>query len=206
MDHSILKKIAKKQIKGKIGILFVISLIMTGILMPINYILGEKNILSSIFLAPVFYFSHTVIYLNISKGISPDVEDAFIGFRNYWSVIKLNLIKGLFIFLWSLIFIIPGIIKAIEYSMAEYILAENPEMSALDCLNESSSMMEGHKLEYFRLAISFIGWFLLGVITLCIGLIWIEPYISTTFSNYYLSLKQENIKYYEEAQADNNIS
>lgn len=96
---------------------------------------------------------------------------------------------GLLGFLWSLLFFIPGIVKGYSYSMSVYILAENKGKSALECINESKKLTQGHKMELFLLDLSFIGWFLLGVLTLGIGFIWIEPYRQATIANAYQSLK-----------------
>ena len=104
----------------------------------------------------------------------------------------MNFLVGLFTFLWSLLFIIPGIIKAYSYSMSLYILAENKGKPALECINESMAMTEGHKMDLFVLGLSFIGWGLLCAITFGIAGIWVAPYMEATFANAYNSLKPVN--------------
>lgn len=81
------------------------------------------------------------------------------------------LIMYVYIFLWSLLFLIPGIIKAYSYAMTPYILAEHPELSVNEAIDRSRAMMKGHKFDYFFLQLSFIGWMLLSIITLGVGLI-----------------------------------
>ena len=120
---------------------------------------------------------------------TPTVTDAFSGFDDFWSAFKVNFFVGLFTFLWSLLFIIPGIVKSFSYSMSTYILAENKGKKALECIKESKEMTNGHKGELFVLGLSFIGWYLLGCITLGIAFIWILPYMSATYANAYQSLK-----------------
>ena len=99
------------------------------------------------------------------------------------------LLVAVFTLLWSLLLYIPGIIKAISYSMSFYILAENPEMSAREALNESKKIMHGHKMDYFVLALSFIPWILLVMITFGIAAIWVAPYMQLTITNFYHSIK-----------------
>lgn len=99
------------------------------------------------------------------------------------------LLIGIFIFLWSLLLIIPGIIAAYRYSMAFYILNDNPKMGAMDALRESKKMMVGYKGKLFFLSLSFIGWTILSVLTLGIGFLWLIPYMNTTTANFYQNLK-----------------
>ena len=101
---------------------------------------------------------------------------------------------GLFIFLWSLLFIIPGIIKSISYAMTPYILADCPDVKVRDALKLSMKMMKGHKMEYFILGLSFIGWILLSVVTAgLVNVFYTGPYMGSTFAAYYLALKKEAV-------------
>ncbi|MBR1507008.1 MAG: DUF975 family protein [Eubacterium sp.] len=114
------------------------------------------------------------------------------GFKNghYKNVMKTMFMKDLFIFLWSLLFIIPGIIKTYEYYMVDYILTENPDMDWHDALEQSKQMMYGNKFDTFILELSFFGWALLGVLTCGILLIfYVNPYMLATFAELYHSLR-----------------
>lgn len=192
MNRIELKTAAKEQIKGKIGILFVITLIIGAISglasMLLNLIPGG-GLVAAIIITPAFALSITRIYLNLLAGVSPDVKDSFTGFDDFWSAFKVNFLVGLFTFLWSLLFVIPGIVKAYSYSMALYILAENKGKPALECINESKAMTEGYKMDLFVLGLSFIGWFMLCGITFGIAYIWVGPYMQATLANAYKSLK-----------------
>ena len=137
----------------------------------------------------ILFLTVTCIYLNVVAGNTPTVKDAFSGFDDFWSAFKVNFLMGLFTFLWSLLFFIPGIIKSIAYSMSLYILAENKGKPALECIGESQAMTKGHKKELFVLALSFFGWGILCFITFGIASIWVVPYINTTYANAYQSLK-----------------
>lgn len=100
----------------------------------------------------------------------------------------LNLLTGLFVMLWSFLLIIPGIIAALSYSQATFLMLDDPELSALDAIRQSKALMRGHKGEYFTLCLSFFGWLLLSGLTLGILGIWLEPYMTVTQANYYNSL------------------
>ena len=94
-------------------------------------------------------------------------------------------------FLWSLLLLIPGMIKACAYSQTMYILAEDRHISPMAALKKSQRMMKGHKMEYFLLSLSFVGWAILGVFTLGILWIWLVPYINTAAANFYRSVKSQ---------------
>lgn len=192
MNRAALKANAKSQIKGKIGILFLIALIIGLISGAAGFILGlipGGAILASIIITPAFALSTVRVYLMLLGNKTPTVADAFSGFDDFWSAFKVTFLVGLFTYLWSLLFIVPGIVKGISYSMSTYILAENKGKKALECIKESKEMTNGHKGELFVLGLSFIGWYLLGCITLGIAFIWIVPYMSATYANAYQSLK-----------------
>jgi uncharacterized membrane protein len=109
----------------------------------------------------------------------------------------LILLQAIFIILWSLLLIIPGIIASLRYSQSLYILIDNPDMKASAAINRSKEMMQGQKWKYFLLHLSFIGWYLLCIPTFGIGLLWLMPYVYTTQASFYDDLR---IKY-EEQQA-----
>ena len=188
MNRAELKAKAKEQIKGNIGTLFVMMLIVGLVGGLLNLIPGIGTI-ASLLLTPAFSISIVRAYLTLTKGGTIAIGDVFSGFDDFWSAFKVQFFMGLFTFLWALLFYIPGIVKGLSYSMAPYILAENKGKAALECINESKAMTNGHKMDLFVLGLSFIGWFLLGAITLGIAYIWIVPYMSATFANAYNSLK-----------------
>ena len=101
----------------------------------------------------------------------------------------LGIMSGLFVALWSLLFVIPGIIKSYAYSMAFYIRADHPEYNWKQCLQESVRITDGHKMELFVLDLSFIGWYFVGSLCLGIGTLWVAPYHETTKALYYEAYK-----------------
>lgn len=184
-----LKALAKQQIKGNIGMLFLISLIISVITSAASAIIPAAGAIVAVIVTPAFTISLLRVYLNLAKGKVPEVKDTFAGFDDFWTGFKTSFLVGLFTFLWSLLLYVPGIIKAISYSQAMLIVAENPKISAREAINRSKEMMEGHKMDYFVLSLSFIGWILLGCITLGIAFIWVTPYMQATLINFYNDLK-----------------
>ncbi|WP_114166847.1 DUF975 family protein [Exiguobacterium sp. TNDT2] len=131
------------------------------------------------------------LVLSVSRGEQPGVSKLFEPFKTgYVKHVLAPFFMGLFIFLWSLLLIIPGIIKAFSYSLTYYILRDEPELSALEAITESRRLMDGHKMDAFKLVLSFIGWFFVGVLTLGIGFLYVYPYFTTTYATFYDSIRQ----------------
>lgn len=111
------------------------------------------------------------------------------GFKIYWRAIGGTLLVAVFTFLWSLLLVIPGIIKAYSYSMTPYILIDNPELSVREAIRKSQRMMVGQKFNLFWLQLSFIGWFILACLTGGIGFLWFVPYYQTSQAVFYQNLR-----------------
>ena len=132
-----------------------------------------------------------IFLLNTIRGAAACFGNLLDGFGIFFRIILLSLLQWLFITLWTLLFIVPGIIAAYRYRQATYIMLDHPEMSVLQCISESKRMMKGHKWELFVLDLSFIGWSFLALIPY-IGYavqVWTLPYISTTLALYYEALR-----------------
>lgn len=126
--------------------------------------------------------------LNVSRGRPSGMRDLADGFSMTFKVFAAAFLQGLFITLWSMLLIVPGIIAAYRYRQTFYIMLDDPNKSALQCIRESKEMMKGHKMELFVLDLSFIGWMLLIALSAGILGIWIYPYIETTYAMYYNDL------------------
>ncbi|MCL2252878.1 MAG: DUF975 family protein [Lachnospiraceae bacterium] len=110
--------------------------------------------------------------------------------KAYMNIVKIQFLRGLFTLGWTLLFIIPGIIKGLEYRMIPYILAENPEISSVEAFNRSREMMTGHKWNAFVLDLSFLGWHILGLFTCFIlTIFYVNPYQQLTNAELYEALK-----------------
>lgn len=117
----------------------------------------------------------------------------FYGFTcgSYINVVKIMFLRELKIFLWSLLFIIPGIIKSYEYCMVPYILAENPDISSEKAFAISKQMTKGEKWKIFMLELSFIGWIILGTLCCCVGVYFLEPYYEATRAELYQVMREK---------------
>jgi len=122
-----------------------------------------------------------------------DINNILHGFTcgKYLNVVFTNLLVNIFTALWTLLFIIPGIIKGYAYAMTPYILAENPNIKPMQAINLSCRMTKGHKLELFVLGLSFIGWYMLGALAFGIGTAFVVPYDRATHAQFYLALRSE---------------
>lgn len=136
----------------------------------------------------IMLFAGMTIYcLEICQMRKGSVGNLFDGFGMFWRVLLLMILEAIFIYLWMLLLIVPGIIAIYRYRMALYILIDNPELGPLDCLRESKRLMTGHKWELFVLDLSFLGWYLLCLFPP--ASVWVEPYTRITYTNYYLALR-----------------
>ncbi|MBQ5602512.1 MAG: DUF975 family protein [Clostridia bacterium] len=189
MNRKELKTAAKAQIKGNIGILFVISIVVYLISLVPNFIPVIGSLVSVIVVAPALSLGVLRIYIALVGGKKPEVSDVFGGFKDFWIAFKVTFLTGLYTFLWTLLFVIPGYVKMFSYLMANYIIAENPNMGANEAITLSRKMMNGHKMEAFVLLLSFILWFFLVGITFGIAAIYVVPYINATMVNFYNKIK-----------------
>lgn len=204
MNRAELKAQAKAQIKDKIGMLIAITLIIGaisgGVSLLANFIPGGSAI-AAVIITPAFALSTVRVFLMVARGGNPEIKDSFSGFDDFFSAFKVTFLVGLYTFLWSLLFVIPGIIKSYSYSMSMYILADNKGKSARECIRESKEMTEGHKMDLFVLDLSFIGWALLCALTCGIASLWVVPFMSATKANVYESLKPVMEVPFEEAES-----
>ena len=158
--------------------------------------LGVPLTIASVLLSGPFDYAMSRIYLRVAKGDKDvTVSDVFLGFKTCFAEsVILEFMRALFTFLWSLLFIIPGIVKAYSYSMAFFILQESDgKKSWRDCLEESKTLTDGYKSKLFCLDISFLGWYILGLICFGIGVLWVDIYHAEARAHFYEQLKA--IKY-----------
>lgn len=183
------RKIAWEQLRGSYWNVFVNIFIMT---MIVNGIAGVTfGIALLIIMGPVS-IGMIITSLNVIRGKNyNDIGLIFDGFQNNLSR---NILLGLFqifkVFLWSLLFIIPGIIKSYAYSQAFFIAIDYPELTADEVLKKSEEMMKGHKWRLFCLKFSFIGWILLSLFTFGVGMFFLTPYQIQANAVFYEELKE----------------
>ena len=153
--------------------------------------------------AGAFSLSLIKISEKVHSDVAVEIKDLLYGFNDLKRSVFINLLISVYTCLWSLLFIIPGIVKAFSYSMAYYIANDNPELSANECITKSKEMMKGHKMEYFSLMLSYIGWILLSALTLGVLLIWVMPRMQQASYMFYLNIggkkaeaNNENVEIY----------
>lgn len=209
MERVELKNRAKDQLRGNWGIA-IGGVLLAAIFIDLDVIYNiverfglERVTLSvpvnllSIFLGGVISTGLCKLLLNIAtKREKPNVENIFSYFDIYLKTLGLNILISIAVIIGSILFIIPGIIVALMFSQAFFILAEDRSKSITECLSESAEMMKGYKWEFFVLELSFIGWWIVSALTLGTGGLWVAPYQKVTEANFYLNLKVSNKKLY----------
>ena len=222
MTSSELRAVARQNLEGtwgiSVGVALVASLLggsMAGAGSNVNFNVSEENIRN---LPPVFW---TVLLPLVSVAgllslvaliLGGTVElgyakfllkqhdrkelqfsDLFSQFERFGTGFAQKFLRILFIMLWTLLLIIPGIVKGLSYAMTPFILEEHPEMTASQAIKASMQLMDGHKMDLFILGLSFIGWSLLACLTMGIGFLFLNPYMNAAYAAFYrdISRKQE---------------
>lgn len=133
----------------------------------------------------------TWLAMSVARKEQAKIVDLFEPYKIFLKAVGLSIVQSIFLGLWFLLLIIPGIIKSFSYLMTFYILRDEPSIGILDAITRSRQMMDGHKMEAFMLVLSFIGWFLLGLITIGIAFLWVGPYFSVTLAKFYDRIRGE---------------
>ena len=177
------------KLKGKWGtaalIAFVYSLIMGACSALSYFFIGG---IAAFLITGPFALGLAAVALSIMRTEEIEVGQLFGGFKNFGTAFLVSLLNGIFIFLWTLLFIVPGIIKTYSYRLSYYILADNPSMSATGVRKCSITLMRGNKWRLFCLEFSFIGWELLCILTLGILSFWVASYYNAAIAEFYQSL------------------
>ncbi len=186
-DNIILMRDAKASLKGKwalaIGTFLIYSLIVCAF--------GAKpqtGIVSLLISGPMM-LGAAKFSLTMSRGEEARLEQIFDGFKAFGTALATYLLMMLFIVLWMLLLIIPGIIAAMSYSMTFYLLADDHSLRPMDALNKSKQLMDGYKWKLFYLCLRFFLLALLCVLTLGIGFLWLIPYVNITMAKFYDDIK-----------------
>ena len=190
------KQWAKEKVKGKRLTILVVLIILSALS---GYsVVNDKDGLLSSLLSIAMSLLLFIVTVGYAKFMLNFVNDKEYNLNQLWSyfgdwknLATVWIHETIMIFLYFLLLIVPGIIKTISYSLVPYILLDDPNMSSGDVLDLSSKMMNGHKMDYFKLELSFIGWHLLAVLTLGILEIWIAPYQATAMTKFLSEVKSE---------------
>ena len=193
--HAVLFTLVFFLISAASGTFGVISeLISAGVISEVVYSLWLE-LFEYLFVAYPLSYGLSVSFLGyVRTGNDLTIGGMFDAFKansNYGRVIGIGILVGAIGLLGFILLIVPGVILAIAVSMSFYILKDNPELGVIDVIKRSIQMMKGHKMEYFCLWLSFIGWIILGILTLGIGFMWIYPYICTADAHFYEYVKDD---------------
>lgn len=196
------KQWAKEKVKGKRLTILVVLIILSA-LSGYSVVNDKDGLLSSLLsiamslLLFIVTVGYTKFMLNFINDKEYSLDQLWSYFGDWKNLATVWIHETIMIFLYFLLLIVPGIIKTISYSLVPYILVDDPNMSSGDVLDLSTKMMNGHKMDYFKLELSFIGWHLLAVLTLGILEIWIAPYQATAMTKFLSEVKSE----YEKANS-----
>lgn len=203
------KKEAKaltKEHKGKLALIYFIYSVIASAVNSIGYRVytdangvvqtrtGIGSIITLLIAGP-FAISFVLIAIKLFKGKEIEVKDLFEGFKDFVPSMVLGLLVNIFITLWTFLFIVPGIVMALAYSMVYYIHNDHKELKAMECIKKSKNMMKGYKTRFFGLCLSYLGEILLVIITLGIYSYWFMPRFNQATYLFYLDLKKENGEY-----------
>ena len=173
----------KCQMYGNIlALIYLVYALIAGLAGGASQVLAVVGIVIS---GPFIYSLH-FISKKVYHAREVKIDNLFDGFKVFTKTLVIYLLNTIFVTLWSLLFIIPGIIKYYAYSMAYYVSIDNPDMTADECITESRKIMDGNKMRLFCLQMSYLGWIILSIFTFGILLLWVAPKMQVaTYAFYY---------------------
>ncbi|MBD3590705.1 MULTISPECIES: DUF975 family protein [unclassified Bacteroides] len=189
-ENSQLRAEARQALQGKWPMAAVAALIysvIAGGLSAIPFIGG----LCSLFIGLPIAYGIAIVMLGVYRGKDIDFGVLFEGFQDYSRIFVTKLLQAIYTLLWSLLLVIPGIIKSYSYAMTDFILKDEPEMKNNAAIEKSMAMMENNKMKLFLLDLSFIGWALLAIVTFGIGFLFLQPYMQVSRAAFYEDLKAQ---------------
>jgi len=187
-ENAVLMKMARESLRGKWGIAIGASVIFMVIMMVIQ-IVPVVGFIAYLAITGPMSVGFLIFFLSLSRNQEVEIGQLFKGFENFGTSLVACLLMYLFIFLWILLLIVPGIVAAFAYSMTFYIIADDSSIGAMDAIKKSKEMMNGNKWKLFCLYWRFFGWSILCLLTLGIGYIWLVPYIQTSIAKFYDDIK-----------------
>ena len=159
----------------------------------VSTVVSLLSIAIAVFLINILRVGHNKAYIHNRYNKEIKIELLFEPFKHYFNTMKTMFFRDLYVALWSLLFVIPGIVKSYSYYMIPYIIAENPNISTSRAFEISKKTMNGEKGKAFYMHLSFIGWYLLSLLTCGIGAYFLTPYTQATFTEFYEYTKSKAI-------------
>lgn len=189
-ENKILMAEAREALKGKwwlaVGTFFVYMLITIVV-----QVLPEIGKLIGFIIAGPMSVGLAIFALALSRKEEATLGQLFEGFKNFGLALGVYFLMGIFVLLWTLLLIVPGIMAALAYSQTFYIIAEDDSIGPLEAIAKSKEMMNGNKWKFFLLGFRFLGWFLLSILTFGIGFLWFFPYTMVSLAKFYDDIKEK---------------
>lgn len=197
------KERAINSLSGKWGTACIATLIMyaimEGVSLSLTLPMGDNiqlststSIIWSLLCLPLEW-GFAAFFLRLIRNEDISYGRLFDGYKDFARIFCTKLLYHVYVMLWSVLFIIPGIIKMYSYAMTDFILKDEPELKNNAAIEKSMQMMEGHKTELFLIDLSLIGWLLLSLLTLGLGLLLLLPYYESIHAHFYEDLKKEQV-------------
>ncbi|MDO9399355.1 MAG: DUF975 family protein [bacterium] len=187
-ENAVLMKMARESLRGKWGIAIGASVIFM-VIMTVIQIVPVVGFIAYLAITGPMSVGLIIFFLSLSRNQEVEIGQLFKGFEKFGTSLVACLLMFLFIFLWMLLLIVPGIVAAFAYSMTFYIIADDNSIGAMDAIKKSKEMMNGNKWKLFCLYWRFFGWSLLCLLMLGIGYLWLVPYIQTSIAKFYDDIK-----------------
>ena len=150
-----------------------------------------STVVGTILLTGPMMVGMAAVFVLLARRKKVEIVNVFDGFKNFVNALVGGLLYTIFLALWTLLFIIPGIIKTYSYAMTFYIMNDDPELDGMEAITRSRQMMNGHKWRLFCLDFSFIGWLILCMLTFGLLFLYVGPYMEAAHAAFYRSLKGE---------------
>lgn len=185
-----LMRMARESLTGKWGLAVGASVVYILVCMMMAIpIIGQ---LAGLLMVGPLLLGYTGFALSLAREEEDArLEQIFNGFKNFGTALGVYYLQAVIIFLFTLLLIVPGVIRAFSYALTFFILNDQPHLGPMEVLNESKRMMDGYKMKYFRMIIRFFGLSLLCILTLGIGYLWLFPYMQVTMAKFYDDVKKE---------------
>ena len=148
-------------------------------------------VVGTILVALPMMYGYSIVMLSVMRGGEMNIGGLFDGFNDFGRIVGTKLLQAIYTFLWTLLLVIPGIIKNYSYAMTDFILKDQPELANNAAIEKSMAMMDGNKMKLFLLDLSFIGWAILCLFTFGIGFLFLQPYVQSAHAAFYEDLKAQ---------------
>lgn len=202
--NSELRAVSRTTLSGNWMMAALATLVYLLIAGGVSSIPVAGSVLAIIITYPLAY-GFAILFLDLFREGKPiDIGKLFDGFKDFGRVWGTLILVAIYTILWTRLLIIPGIVKSYSYALTPFILKDEPELKYNAAIEKSMRMMDGYKMKLFLLDLSFIGWMILSVLTLGIGLLFLQPYMNTARAAFYEDLKAELSDRYVSEEENNN--